>query len=214
MSSTKQNFPVFSSQYFGGIEFYSGLFHLGYCFIEQNEHYQKRTFRNRLYILSPQGVAVLSVPLMKGKNAQLPMRAVQISYDENWPKNHMQALQSYYGKSPFFEYYVDGIRDILFARHSFLWDLNQALCSYVCSCLSIEAKIQYTDVYHTDYTYDFRDSNSDNYVQMRSRTLDGLRYNQVFEDKKGFIPNLSILDLLFCCGPESIFHLNRQVFSF
>jgi len=200
---------IFSTQYFGGIEFYATIIQFNFCAIEGHENYQKRSLRNRVHILGPQGKDVLTVPLIKGKNAQSAIEKVEISYDEDWVRQHLQSIQSYYGKSPFLEYYIDDIQRILMSKHTFLWDLNNALITYICKCLEIESNHIYTKSYHREYIYDYRNSNNPSYEQMRAKVLEKLRYNQVFEEKHGFVAGLSILDLLFCRGPEAGLLLKR-----
>jgi len=211
MQLEKNENRIFSTQYFGDIAFYATLLLSKSCQIERFENYQKRSLRNRLHILGPQGVDILSIPLVKGKNAQSLITTVEISYEEDWPRQHIQALQSYYGKSAFFEYYIDGIAEILHSGTELLWEMNTKICTYICKCLSIDQELTYTHGYFANYTYDFRDSKSDIYTEMRSGLLNTLRYSQVFEEKHGFTPNLSVLDLLFCCGPEANLLLNRLV---
>jgi len=205
------NISIFSIQYFGGIEFYTSIMHNKPCIIEQHEHYQKRTNRNRLSLLGPNGVETLSVPLAKGKNARMPITEVKIAYDENWPKQHIQSIQSYYGSSPFLSYYIDEISNTLFKEYQYLWKLDLAMMQLVCKFLSIEEKFVFTQEYLEDSTHDYRNSNSSLYTDMQSKLWEKLRYNQVFEEKHGFIKHLSILDMLFCCGPETILRLNRLV---
>ncbi len=213
MSILESTQHVFSTQYFGGIEFYLMLIQNNELFIERNENYQKRSLRNKVYISGPQGEEVISVPLVKGKNASTPITEVKISYDEDWTRQHIQTIQSSYGNSPFLEYYLEDIVIILNKRHEKLWDLNNALFNYIIQKLDIEQNLRFTETYEKTYSFDFRNSNSSSYGHMRSEIFKNLRYNQVFELKHGFLPNLSILDLLFCCGPESILKLNAIVLS-
>jgi len=200
---------IFSTQYFGGIELYAVLSNTKACRIERFENYQKRSLRNRTHILGPNGIEVLSVPLSKGKNAQTLITDVHISYEENWPRQHIQSIQSYYGKSPFLNFYLPSISSILLQEHKTLWELNNALCTFFMEKLEIQTPLALTDNFELEISPDYRDSSSVEYLNMRNALLKPMHYNQVFEEKLGYTPHLSILDLLFCCGPESIFKLNQ-----
>ncbi len=192
---------IYPSQYCSPIIFYA-LIAQGYeLVLEQHENYQKRSLRNKFFCLSANGSSSLSIPLKKGKNNQSNIKDVQISYDENWVRHHLSALKSNYGKSAFYEHYIDGYRLIISENFSLLFDLNLSLHHHFLNLLQIDYSPKFSDHYSPKgYAYDFRNQNKFNSFAERQK-MD--RYPQVFEDKFGFTPNLSILDLIFNLGPES-----------
>ena len=93
-------------------------------FTDIHENYRKGTLRNKCVISSGNGPQQLIIPLKKGKNSQMPMAEVEISYDENWPKKHLSAIKTAYGKSPYFIYFFDEISEILLSKNELLFELN------------------------------------------------------------------------------------------
>jgi len=179
--------------------------------IERREHYQKRSPRNRYNILTSQGVKTLSIPLSKGKNQQMPIIDVKISYDENWIKNHLETIRSSYGKSPFFDFYFQDIERTFKNRYTYLYDLNMDILVLMLKALKIKAKLSETMLYSTDYSkhaklIDFRER-TENFNKKISPQL--LAYPQVWESHTGFTPCLSIIDLLLCMGPEAESYLRK-----
>ena len=204
-------------QCFPPIPYLSKFFSFNTILIEQQEHYRKGSYRNRFQIASANGPLSLSIPLVKGKNQQQSITDVAISYHTPWQSKYWTAIQSAYGKSPYFEYYSDDIRQLLFEKQERLFEYNKAILSYFLELFQIETTLLFT----TDYikvpaggTMDLRNAispkihqpNGDKYHQV-------VEYQQVFLEKTGFLPNLSILDLLFCQGPEAVITLANSVVS-
>lgn len=184
----------------------------GKLLIEACENYNKGSFRNKFSVMSSGGTTTLSVPLDKGKNNSKPIKEVTISYAENWQQNHMRTIQTNYGKSPFFEDYFPEIERIYSVDFEYLFDLNQKALDLISQLLSLNLPIETTTEYKSDYS--FNQSGIRDYRNIITPKLDTKNYNfktypQVFQDRHGFIPNLSILDLLFCMGPESIIILKE-----
>jgi len=202
---------LIESQYFPPISFFKPLMHCSSLLIEAKEHYQKGGFRNRCMIAGPNGVQRLTVPLKKGKNSKLPIRDVKIAYIDNWQKIHWQSIQTAYGKSPFFEYYQDDLRPLFEKKHAFLFDLNVQILEIMQDLLQISFDMQYTETYTLEAplsSLDLRNQLSPKSLNNNQAT--NQKYPQVFESKNGFLSNLSILDLLFCIGPEAYYHLETQ----
>lgn len=193
------------SQIFGPISLFSQYIGKEKLCIEKHEHYQKRSFRNRYSILTANGPVTLSIPLKKGKNAGTNINDVQISYDENWVEKHVHAIRSAYGKSPYFEFYFDDLEKILKKKHPSLFLLNMDTLYYVLKKLKLQIAVEYTDSYQKDYP-DMTDLRNINWNLYQTQ----IKYMQVWEEKFNFTPNLSILDLLFCTGPESVSVLTKM----
>lgn len=153
--------------------------------VEACEHYQKGSFRNRCHIAGPNGVQRLSIPLKKGKHNQMPIREVRIAYDEPWQVRHWRSIRTAYGNAPFFEHYADDLAPYYEKRYTFLFDLNLELLRLI-----LQQKLGWQGEIAL----------STSYIMAELPDTLPLRYPQVFEDKHGFLPDLSILDLLFCCG--------------
>jgi hypothetical protein len=184
--------------------------------IEACENYQKRSFRNRFIYLGAGGIQSFSIPLKKGKNEQLPIRDTQISYDQNWIAQLRKQVQSAYGKSAFYDYYEDLIFDCINKKYNQLFELNHDIISLLSEVLGIEVNLAITENFEADYGKDYCDLR--NKWSPLDRGMDerklGLNYPQVFEYKYGFTDGLSILDLIFNMGPESLGVLKQYQSSF
>ena len=198
------NSIIQETQIFGPIGIFAHYLDKDEINVEKHENYQKRSFRNRYDILTTNGVLRLTIPLCKGKNNKMPIAEVKIAYDDNWVDIHLQTIRSAYGKSPYFEFYFDGLEKIFVRKHSSLFDFNMECMSFIFSKLKLPNTISTSNSYEPQY---------DNLVDLRNKKWDDSQdhssYVQVWEDKFGFTPNLSILDLLFCMGPESISYLRK-----
>ena len=209
MDDTPMNTALLSTTYFGPVQWYQKLYRYDQVLIEQHETFLKQTFRNRCLIATTQGIQVLTVPVSTGDSHAI--KDVRVSDHGNWRHLHWQALQSAYGDSPFFEYYADDLWPFFEKRWDFLLDFNEAIRQKMCELLDIHPQVGYTSDYqHIDSQHstlnDFRTA-----IDPKHPVADAdfipRRYYQVFEQKHGFLPNLSILDLLFNMGPESIYYL-------
>ena len=147
-----------------------------------------------------------------GQAAKCLMKDVRISDHGNWRHQHWNALASAYGESPFFEFYADDIRPFFERRWTFLYDFNTEICAKMCELIGIEPDVEPTtgfaapDSPALDGTADYRDAIRPKHP-LPDPTFEPRRYYQVYEAKHGFTPNLSILDLLFNMGNESLLYL-------
>ena len=216
------NCVLLSTTYFGPVQWYQKLHVYDRVLIEHHETFQKQTYRNRCLIATTQGVQALTVPVEHGPTMETCR--VRLSDHGHWRHLHWQALQSAYGESPFFEYYEDDLRPF-FTEDCWplLTDYNEAICRKMCELLDIHPVIEHTTEFvqpktpnsqlltpHssllTPHSPDFRDAIRPKHP-LPDPSFRAQPYYQVFARKHGFLPNLSILDLLFNMGPESIFYL-------
>lgn len=158
-----------------------------------HENYQKGGWRNRCRIIGPNGLQTLTVPLEKGKHQQLPIHEVRISYRNDWWRAHEQAIRTAYGRAPFYEFYAESIFAVAQARPATLWELNQRLLDEVLQLLHWPVKPVLTDA--------FVHPAAAGYVRPTDFPASLSPYPQVFTDRHGFTPGLSVLDALFCLGP-------------
>ena len=200
---------LLSTTYFGPVQWYQKLHRAEHVIIEQWESFQKQTYRNRCIIATTNGPQALTVPIERQFTINC-IKDIRISDHGNWRHLHWNALQSAYGESPFFDYYQDDIRPFFEQRWDNLLDFNEAIREKMCELLDIQPKVDYSKKFTVyslsscvpDYRMVIRPKNPEPDPDFTPK-----RYYQVYEQKHGFLPNLSILDLLFNMGPESIFYL-------
>ena len=199
-----------STAYLGPVQYYCKLFSFDTVMMETNENYLKQTYRNRCMIATTNGIQSLAIPVENPQTDKILIRDIRISEHGNWRHLHWHALMSAYGMSPFFEYYSDDFAPFYEQKFQFLFDLNEQLQMTVCQLLAIQPNINFTTDYQTAISNDFRylirpkHAGTDNSFEPQP-------YYQVFQTKYGFLPNLSIVDLLFNMGPESVLILQRSV---
>jgi WbqC-like protein family len=193
---------VFELQYFPPVSFFSTLFEESYFYLDTYEIYRKMSFRNRCLIAGAQGIISLSVPLQQGRNQQLPINEVRISDAEKWQLRHFKSIRSAYNRSPFFDFYQDELAAIYQRPFDLLTDWNICCLEWIKEKLDWHSGIRFTECaipYQSDGVTDLRNRViPKNYMEWNP-----VKYRQVFEERTGFFPNLSILDLLFNCGPRT-----------
>lgn len=197
---------LLSLHYLPCIQWFSKFFS-DQVLIEQHENYSKGSYRNRAHIIGGNGLLALSVPLGKGKNQQMPIREVTISNEDRWQKLHWQSIQSAYGKSPFFEFYSDEIKPFYEKQYQYLFDFNLELTYKLMEIIGLDTNsMTFTDVYQTAPSMiDLRNGISPKTkYQKEDEFFEAVPYGQVFLERHGFLANVSVLDLLFCCGPGTI----------
>ncbi len=213
---------LLSTTYFGPIQWYQKLYRHSRVLIEAHESFKKQTYRNRCHIVTAQGLQPLTVPVVHaptvsgGFAAGAPVgpsfpdiSALLISSHGNWQHQHWQAITSAYGDSPFLEYYEDDLRPFFFEtdRWPRLIDFNEAIRQKMCELLDIQPNAALTTSYAKSGDFiDCRDTIRPK-QPLPDDTFTPRPYYQVFSHRHGFLPNLSILDLLLNMGPESIFYL-------
>lgn len=207
---------ILSTSYLAPIEYYSKLVSGELVLIEQYENYIKQSYRNRCSILSANGVMPLSIPIESAAGKKCPIRDVCIAEHGNWRHLHWNALISAYNSTPFFEYYEDDFRPFYENKYKYLFDFNEELREMICSLLSLDiSNIRYTEAYVSDVTFpdtDFRGTLSPKKdFKLFDPDFYSTPYYQVFDDRYGFMENLSIVDLLFNMGNESLLVLEKGV---
>ncbi len=202
---------ILSTAYLAPVVYYKCLCVYDQITIEKWDNYIKQTYRNRCLIAGANGTQTLSIPIEKYETEKCLTKDIRISSHGNWQHLHWNAIVSAYGSSPFFEYYEDDFRPFYKKKIPFLFDFNEELRETICRLIDIESTITYSQEFlTTEKGKDFRElihPKKDYSFQDLGITLNP--YYQVFEQKSGFLPNLSIVDLLFNMGPESILSLKE-----
>lgn len=204
---------LLSTAYFPPIEYFAALAKYSVVYLEACENYQKQSYRNRCVIYTANGPDKLNVPIVhRGGGISIPIREVQLDYSTPWVKHFQRTIDSAYNSSAFFEYYRDGLYSILDSRPEYLFDLNLSILHFFLKKIGIQPDIRMTDHYTAPDSGIFgRDLRNCIHPKKENTILEELSlkkpYFQVFSQKYGFISNLSILDLLFNEGPESISYL-------
>lgn len=194
---------VFSLYYAAPISFYSHLIQKEHITFDLGEHFRKGSYRNRCCIAGANGKLTLSIQLKKGKNQSTPMKDVRICYDHPWQKNHWDSLCSAYRRSPFFEYYEDEFSGFYKNNYEKLADFNLSIHETIMRLLRADVKTSLSENYilPSDDWSDYRK------LYETQNHYPTPRYLQVFEDRNGFLEDLSILDLLFNKGNKSLEYL-------
>jgi hypothetical protein len=193
---------IVGTQYFGNIEYFTHINQADEVLIEINDHYEKQSFRNRTTILGANGPLNLVVPLLR-RGIRMPTKNVTIEYAHNWDHMHWRSLESAYRSSPYFEFYEHHFEPFYTQKFKGLVELNQAIFEKMVKLLNITTPYSYTTEYNKtveDYV-DLRPISKPQ--QALSKHLPETPYIQVFEHLNGFVPNLSIFDLLCSEGPRS-----------
>ena len=194
---------IIEFQYFPSIILMNSSFKYTNVVFEQYEFYQKMSFRNRCIIAGANGSIQLTIPLELGRNQKTIMKDVRISNEDPWQKQHWRSIESSYNRSPWFEFYKDELSALYKKPFTFLADWDLACFEWCVQKLNIPVSVFLTDKFGKEYSeqesVDFRNKLlPKNYLNFES-----IKYQQVFEERVGFLPNLSVLDLLFCEGKNA-----------
>lgn len=179
---------------------------------EVEDNFLKQTYRNRTYIYGANGKLTLNIPVIHTQKNRQKYKDVKIHNEENWQNNHWKSLLSAYKTSPFFEYYEDEFQPLFNIKADYILDFNLKCFDVICDCLQLDLNISKSETYKKtiEKTLDFRPL-----VNAKKEHMQPFEnYTQVFGDKHGFIPNLSILDLLFNEGPHALNYLESQTTPF
>ena len=189
--------------YLPSTAYFSLLQSVDYVLIESQEHFVKQSFRNRTVIHDANKALSLSIPI-KHTALKIPSREVQIDYSQKWVNTHWRAIKSSYGKAPFFDYYAEYFKSALYNKEPFLYSLNMKLLTLCLKLLGVRVNIESTTTYQqapSDGLLDMRSQLSPKTSSENLSWFHAKPYYQLFG--KDFVSNLSILDLLFCTGPDA-----------
>jgi hypothetical protein len=192
-----------STAYLAPVEYYSVVAKAETVFLENCDYYVKQTYRNRCHIAAANGTMALSIPTEKSGGEKQLIRDVRISEHNDWQMQHWRSIESAYNSTPFFEYYKDDLLPFYEKKWDFLFDFNMEIQTKVLELLDLQPLIRMTNEYKIkldENVLDLRES----IHPKKNHTITGLKpYYQVFEQRFGFQPHLSIIDLLFNMGNEA-----------
>lgn len=194
---------VLSAFYFGSVEHYRVLAKEERVVLDAGEHYERQSYRTRTTIIGPNGVQDLNVQILRRSGEKMPLHTVALSHAETWPQQHLHAIRSAYGQTPWFIHYIDEIERVLLGPYERLLDLDLATLRMGMRWLGLTTAIEVSTAYvEADGIRDLRRS-----LHPKLSLPDGLPaprpYPQVFADRHGFVPRLSVIDLVMNTGPEA-----------
>lgn len=204
------SFVISSVVPFPGINWWLHVCNAGGVVFDVAEHFEKMSYRNRYHIAGGNGLTRLSIPLAKGRDQKAAMRDLLISERERWQMQHWRTLFSAYNRSPFFEYYADSLQELFEGRYGQLIDFNFSTIRWVKKQIRMDFGEEITDVYVKDYGDSRTDLRGVKPANEMQQDWHYEQYYQVFEDRNGFLPHLSILDVLFSEGPQTLGWLKRN----
>lgn len=192
--------------YFPSISHYIAMIHAESVTFEVEDTFQKQTNRNRMYIYSPNGMLMLNISV-KHDGTKCAFKDIKIDHQYNWQKNHFKSLEAAYKNSPFYEYFIDDFQPIFEKKYEFMLDVNFELFERINKALGISIPFEKT----TEYFHEVTDKTDFRYLVNGKKDSTQIKpYTQVFDNKFGFINNLSILDLLFNEGRYAVDYLKQQ----
>jgi len=196
---------VIESQYIPPISYFALLVKGDPVTIDVYEHFVKGTYRNRCHICGANGLLRLSVQLEKGKHQRRAMNEVTLSYEHNWQRLHWQSIEAAYRRSPYFEYYEDDFYPLFERKYDSLVELNDTFLNWFIDTLALTVTVLHSKAYVSEIVDEHKDMRSSIHPNPAKSaiTFTGNVYEQVFANKLEFIPDLSILDLLFNLGPRA-----------
>lgn len=198
--------------YFPSIANFVAMLNADTVTFEVCDNYQKQTYRNRAFIYAANGKLLLNIPVHHTQHDRQLYKDIKIAYTSNWQSLHWKSIQSAYYSSPFFEFYADDLQPLFETPEPFLMDFNQKCLQVILDCLQLQLHMTTTSTFekHPTHLTDLRVLVNNRKEQPQPFEP----YKQVFDDKHGFIPNLSILDLLFNEGPMAISYLKAQQLNY
>lgn len=199
---SKAKITLLDCEYFPCIAWYKSYLHSDAAIIEQYEYFERTSYRNRCEVTGPNGKIVLSVPLERGRNQRTIMKDIRVCNKEKWQQLHWKTLCASYRRAPYFEYYEEELAALFGKQYNYLFELNTDILLLLNKLLKTKKPFNFTASYEKnpgEGVYDLRKAFSPA-TQIETELP---AYVQNFEERNGFIPNLSMLDMLFSCGNKS-----------
>lgn len=210
---TSPSAVLLSTSYLPPVQYITKFLLYDDAYIEFHENYQKQSFRNRCIISAANGPLTLVIPVKKKPGVKTRITDIKIDYDVNWQKLHWRSIVSAYKNSPYFDFFEDEMTLFYEKKELYLVDYNMKILNTLFKMLRLEVKIHKTEKYVSDKNFhDYRQSiNPKKRLEKPDMFFQPSNYHQVFLEKFGFIPNLSIIDLIFNEGPNSCSVLNLSI---
>ena len=197
---------LMSTAYLPPVEYFSLIQSADEVLVEREENYVKQSYRNRCCILAANGSHNLTIPVYLGSFHKTPLKDIRIDYSKRWQQVHLRAINTSYRSAPFFEFYFEELEKIIVKNHAYLIDLNTGLTEAILKILRLKRSISYTSSFiaagSADYDYRYR------IAPKKPSDFILKEYSQVFLPGPGFVKGLSIIDLIFNMGPDSVYYLN------
>lgn len=194
---------LFSTAYFPPVQYVATMLQHSSLLVEAKETFPKQTYRNRMEIMTANGVRRLTVPVVRRNHSRTD--EVGIDYRERWNIIHLRTIEAAYAASPYYQYYKDDLEALLVPHYDLLLDLNQAILRWLLSRLKADIRVELT----TDYAFETTGHDYRTLLSSKTSSADLPPYYQVFSDRQPFAPNLSVLDLMMNLGPEAKAYLTR-----
>ncbi len=207
---------LLSTAYLPSVRYFTKFLLPGYVVIEDDENYLKQSYRNRCIVAGPNGPQALVVPVKRGSFHKTHIRDIVVEDTLPWLTGHLHTLKAAYRSSPFYDYYIDDLAKVLRKNRHFLLDLNLNLLKALFTMLDINTPFSLTGKYYqpqdNKHVLDYRET-----IHPKKKAPDSLYqpivYHQVFDDRYGFLPDLSIIDLIFNEGPDALPILQKCLVS-
>lgn len=199
---------LLSTAYFPPVSYFAEIVNASRVWMEAEENFPKQTYRNRCIICEANGPMNLVVPVQRGPEVKIKTKDIKLAWDKNWMTVHKRAIESAYRNSPFYEYYIDYLQPFFEKKHTYLMEYNHDMLCTLLKLIHLSVSVEFTTRFEhspenmRDLRYEITPKKEPNNIHLPA-------YTQVFSEKFGFIPNLSILDLLFNVGPDSLAYLKR-----
>jgi hypothetical protein len=188
-------------EYFPCVDWFTTFLTADKVYLEQHEHFVRRSYRNRCELASPNGLLTLSVPLIGGRNQRTKIKDVLICNEEPWQQDHFKTISSCYRRSAYFEYFEQDIIAFFKKKQTHLLELNLDTLALILKLLQLKKDFELTTKYEKNVAEVFDGRN----IFFGPNHLNELQeYLQPFTDRNGFARNRSMLDMIFCMGKKSL----------
>jgi hypothetical protein len=200
--------PILPAFYFGSVEHYRLLAGHPKVIIDAGEHYVRQSYRTRTRIVGPNGMQDLNVQIVRDHGHKMPMHTVGLSTVETWQHQHVHAIRSAYGKAPWTLHYIDAIEEVITTPYARLIDLDLATMRLGMKWLGLTTEVEVSGTY-VEVSGDDATRHLDLCMVLHPKKplppeVEPVPpYPQVFADRHGFQPRMSVIDLVCNCGPDA-----------